>query len=186
MLTVATPAPLPRLQRGSLRAASKALAAPTEAESGLTVDPDVEAETQASGQRADCADVCSHCMLPLLGAPACLTAHCSALRPAQPTNLLQRRRASCADHLRHAGCALPAGFAATSPAAAAVAATPQGAAALEAGACKAAALPGAKGPAGCDGEAGGEGGPAEGRPFAVEMFGLRKEYKVRLLLLLGC
>ncbi|KAL4424942.1 hypothetical protein ABPG77_009671 [Micractinium sp. CCAP 211/92] len=107
--------------RKSLRAAAAALAAPTEAESGLAVDPDVAEEAQ-------------------------------------------RQRLRCAQHLRAAGApykdlpggdeALPAELASTS-------------------ADQPKQLAGKDVPSG---ETGTEVAPA-GRPYAVEMFGLRKVYK---------
>lgn len=117
-----TPTALPVRQRKSLRAAAAALAAPTEAESGLAVDPDVAEEAQ-------------------------------------------RQRLRCAQHLRAAGApykdlpggdeALPAELASTS-------------------ADQPKQLAGKDVPSG---ETGTEVAPA-GRPYAVEMFGLRKVYKV--------
>lgn len=120
------PAP-PRAQHGSLKAAARALAAPTEAEEGLSVDADVAEETQ-------------------------------------------RRRRRCAAYLASAGGTLPPAVAsALLPAQEAV----LGPAA--AGGGKTDADGGARGTPKATAEGEAEGG-AE-RPYAVEMFGLRKAYK---------
>lgn len=112
----------PIQQRKSLRAAAAALAALTEADDGLAVDPDVAEEAQ-------------------------------------------RQRARCSAHLQRAraGRALPA------------AAPTQPAELAGAAADKQRQLAGESGPGGGEGPD----TAAAGRPYAVEMFGLRKVYKVR-------
>jgi hypothetical protein len=123
------------MQRRSLRAAAAALAAPTEAEAGLAVDPDVAAEAAA-------------------------------------------QRSACAAHLRQNGKTVPPLL----PAEAAVVPLDGGSTsplgkASSAIAAKVAAVEGADGgDAGAGADVASE---AQGRPFAVQMWGLRKVYKVR-------
>ena len=122
--TPSTPPPLPRLQRGSLRAAARALGEPTESECGLLVDEDVAEEAA-------------------------------------------RQRTRCAAYLRQAaGGTLAPAEAVLLPAQLAVMPAPGNGAA-------GAAAAGAKRET-----AEGEDLSLAGRPFAVEMFGLRKAYKV--------
>lgn len=138
-----SPAPLPcQTQRGSIKAAARALAAPTEADEGLSVDPDVAEETL-------------------------------------------RRRKRCAAYVASAGGALPpASASAALPAQEAV--LPSGAAATKAdgdGSLRSTPKVAAAAGVSSGGAVEGDGEELAGaeRPYAVEMFGLRKAYKASVV-----
>jgi hypothetical protein len=142
------------LQRGSLKAAAAALAAPTEAECGLPVDTDVAEEQQRQRQR--CA------------------------------SYLRKRSGGAAGGggLPAEAVLLPAQAAVLLPAQAAVVLPAKGGGA-PAGSLKAAVAGGG----GCgDAEqellpaSGGDELALTGQPYVVEMFGLRKVYKVSVVM----